>query len=57
MEDIEKTLAKMSNENIDIAKTYKNYENIKKTIDACLILILAIANRPIFSILYESKIK
>lgn len=49
-----KTLTKMSSENIDIGKTYDNYENIKKTIDM-FNLDINYNEEPSFSIVYEDK--
>ena len=49
-----KTLTKMTKENINVFKTYENYENIKKTIDMFNIDI-NYNEEPSFSILYENK--
>lgn len=49
-----KTLTKMTKENINVFKTYENYENIKKTIDM-FNLDINYNEEPSFSILYENK--
>lgn len=49
-----KTLTKMTNENIDIVKTYENYENIIMTIDM-FNLEINYSEEPVFSIVYEEK--
>jgi len=49
-----KALTKMANENIDIAKTYENHENIIKTIDM-FNLEINYSEEPSFSIIYEEK--
>jgi hypothetical protein len=49
-----KTLAKMTSENINVAKTYENHENIKKTIDM-FNLEINYNEEPSFSIVYEDK--
>lgn len=49
-----KTLTKMTSENINLAKTYENYENIKKTIDM-FNLEINYTEEPSFSIIYEDK--
>lgn len=49
-----KTLTKMTSENININKTYENYENIKKTIDM-FNLEINYNEEPSFSIVYEDK--
>jgi hypothetical protein len=49
-----KALTKMANENIDIAKTYENHENIIKTIDM-FNLEINYSEEPSFSIIYEDK--
>lgn len=49
-----KTLTKMSSENINVAKTYKNHENIKKIIDM-FNLEINYNEEPSFSIVYEDK--
>lgn len=49
-----KTLTKMTNENINVAKTYKNQENIVKTIDM-FNLDINYSENPKFSIIYEDK--
>lgn len=49
-----KTLTKMTNENIDVAKTYDNHENIIMTIDM-FNLEINYSREPFFSIIYEEK--
>ena len=49
-----KTLTKMTSENINVAKTYENHENIKKTIDM-FNLEINYNEEPSFSIVYEDK--
>jgi hypothetical protein len=49
-----KTLTKMTSENINVAKTYENHENIKKTIDM-FNLEINYKEEPSFSIVYEDK--
>lgn len=49
-----KTLTKMTNENIDVAKTYENHENIIMTIDM-FNLEINYSREPFFSIIYEEK--
>lgn len=49
-----KTLTKMTSENINVAKTYENHENIKKTIDM-FNLEINYNEEPLFSIVYEDK--
>ncbi len=49
-----KTLTKMTNENIDVAKTYENHENIIMTIDM-FNLDVNYSKEPFFSIIYEEK--
>lgn len=49
-----KTLTKMTNENIDVAQTYKNHENIIMTIDM-FNLEINYSEGPVFSIIYEEK--
>ncbi|QEH51706.1 DUF4868 domain-containing protein [Histophilus somni] len=49
-----KTLTKMTSENINVAKTYENHENIKKTIDI-FNLEINYNEEPSFSIVYEDK--
>lgn len=49
-----KTLTKMTSENINVATTYENHENIKKTIDM-FNLEINYNEEPSFSIVYEDK--
>lgn len=49
-----KTLTKMTNENINVAKTYENHENIIMTIDM-FNLEINYSREPFFSIIYEEK--
>ena len=49
-----KTLTKMTSESINVAKTYENHENIKKTIDM-FNLEINYNEEPSFSIVYEDK--
>lgn len=49
-----KTLTKMTNENIDIVKTYENYENIIMTIEM-FDLEINYSEEQVFSIVYEEK--
>lgn len=49
-----KTLTKMTSENINVANTYENHENIKKTIDM-FNLEINYNEEPSFSIVYEDK--
>lgn len=49
-----KTLTKMTNENIDIVKTYENHENIIMTIDM-FNLEINYREESVFSIVYEEK--
>ena len=49
-----KTLTKMTSKNINVATTYENHENIKKTIDM-FNLEINYNEEPSFSIVYEDK--